>query len=422
MPKFNEFPTANTLTGTELVLLSVGGNGSVTTNTQAIANLAPAGGVVPTGTGFRHVTAGAEDAATKLVEDADVHASAAIAITKLASNVASTNASQTLTNKAINASDNTITDTSQALGDLLRCNGTKFVRLARGSDTQVLTSNATDIYWAAAASGGTPGGSSGQIQFNDASAFGGTTGFTYSSNTIAAANTCAITFAETATAATAPVRFLVRGAAGGVAISANTDSGLEPVVDVFAAGALKFGTTNWSGTYLYGSSVELYSSSSTYLYGGGVISLLCVSGGMQFGASGSASFGSGTGVIGIENASVNPSTNPSGGGVLYADGGALKWRGSGGTVTTMGPADPHCPTCGRDFALEHKNDELGEHFAVCIPCMVDAVAAIGANVSAFTIMDRRPASKGQWDAAHAASKAREASVAAARVNKEPRSR
>lgn len=33
----------------------------------------PAGGSPPTGTGFRHVTAGAEDAASKLVESADVH-------------------------------------------------------------------------------------------------------------------------------------------------------------------------------------------------------------------------------------------------------------------------------------------------------------------------------------------------------------
>ncbi len=419
MPKFNEFPTANTLTGTELVLISTGGSGSYKTNTQAIANLAPAGGTTPTGTGFRHVTSGTEDAATKLVEDADVHASAGIAITKLAPNVASTNASQTLTNKTINASDNAIVDSSQALGDLLKCDGTKFVRLARGSNTQVLTSNATDVYWATPSTG-SPGGSAGQLQFNNSSAFGGTTGFSYSSNVIAASNTCAITFAETNNTATAPIRVLVRGAGGGVAMSANTDAGLEPLIDIYSAGAVRFGTTNWSAACLYGSSVEVYSASSTYLYGGGVISLLMLSSGMQFGASGSASFGSGTGVIGIENASSNPSTNPSGGGVLYADGGALKWRGSGGTVTTMGPADPHCPTCGRDFALEHKNDDLGEHYAICIPCMVDAVAAIGANVAAFTIADKRSASKTQWDTKHAEVRAAEAAVASARKNKEPR--
>jgi hypothetical protein len=45
----------------------------------------PGGGdaEVPTGTGFRHVTADAEDAAAKLVENADVHATAAIAQSKI---------------------------------------------------------------------------------------------------------------------------------------------------------------------------------------------------------------------------------------------------------------------------------------------------------------------------------------------------
>ena len=41
------------------------------------------GGPVPTGTGFRHVTAGTEDAAAKLVENADVAPAAAIDSTKL---------------------------------------------------------------------------------------------------------------------------------------------------------------------------------------------------------------------------------------------------------------------------------------------------------------------------------------------------
>jgi len=43
---------------------------------------------VPTGTGFRKVVAGVEDAAAKLVENAEVHASAAIAESKLALNYA----------------------------------------------------------------------------------------------------------------------------------------------------------------------------------------------------------------------------------------------------------------------------------------------------------------------------------------------
>lgn len=51
-----------------------------------------------------------------------------------------------------------------------------------------------------------------------------------------------------------------------------------------------------------------------------------------------SAFGSGQKVIGIQNATAVPSTNPSGGGVLYVEGGALKYRGSSGTVTTIAPA------------------------------------------------------------------------------------
>jgi hypothetical protein len=49
-------------------------------------------------------------------------------------------------------------------------------------------------------------------------------------------------------------------------------------------------------------------------------------------------FGKGQGVIAIANASVAPSVNPAGGGILYVEGGALKYRGSNGTITTIAPA------------------------------------------------------------------------------------
>lgn len=53
---------------------------------------------------------------------------------------------------------------------------------------------------------------------------------------------------------------------------------------------------------------------------------------------GAGSFGSGTGVIYLANATTVPTTNPSGGGILYCEGGALKFRGSSGTVTVLGVA------------------------------------------------------------------------------------
>lgn len=53
---------------------------------------------------------------------------------------------------------------------------------------------------------------------------------------------------------------------------------------------------------------------------------------------GTTSFGSGVGVIGIANRNTAPTSNPSGGGVLYVESGALKYRGSSGTVTTIAAA------------------------------------------------------------------------------------
>lgn len=50
------------------------------------------------------------------------------------------------------------------------------------------------------------------------------------------------------------------------------------------------------------------------------------------------SVGAGVGVLGMANATTVPTTNPTAGGVLYASGGALFWRGSSGTVTQLAPA------------------------------------------------------------------------------------
>lgn len=53
---------------------------------------------------------------------------------------------------------------------------------------------------------------------------------------------------------------------------------------------------------------------------------------------GVGSFGGGAKVIFIGNAGTVPSTNPTGGGILYVEAGALKYRGSSGTVTTIANA------------------------------------------------------------------------------------
>lgn len=51
-----------------------------------------------------------------------------------------------------------------------------------------------------------------------------------------------------------------------------------------------------------------------------------------------ASLGGGVGVTFLSNATTVPTTNPVGGGVVYEEAGALKHRGTSGTITTIAPA------------------------------------------------------------------------------------
>ena len=53
---------------------------------------------------------------------------------------------------------------------------------------------------------------------------------------------------------------------------------------------------------------------------------------------------------------------------IYAEGGAAKVRGASGTVTTFGPAEPHCPVCGADFMTEHESPRYG-YLAICLRCL-----------------------------------------------------
>lgn len=63
-----------------------------------------------------------------------------------------------------------------------------------------------------------------------------------------------------------------------------------------------------------------------------------VDGGTSNVGFGTTDFGSGVTVIGIADRATAPSANPTAGGVLYCEAGALKYRGSGGTITTIAAA------------------------------------------------------------------------------------
>ncbi len=170
----------------------------------------------------------------------------------------------------------------------------------------------------------------------------------------------------------------------------------------YGSGSAYFGNQLGSGSW-----VQCHSGAGfVTIWGANTLKATFEANGIQIGA-GTGDFGGGVGaILGIDNAGTNPSTNPTGGGILYSDAGAGKWRGSGGTVTTFGPAEPHCPTCGRDFALEHRNDDMGEHFALCLPCLVDALVTSGVDTSRFLITDKRGSTKAAWDQHVLASNAR----------------
>ena len=59
---------------------------------------------------------------------------------------------------------------------------------------------------------------------------------------------------------------------------------------------------------------------------------------LQLGATDADLGGSVGAVVAMKNTTTAPTTNPTGGGILYVQAGALKYRGSSGTVTTIAPA------------------------------------------------------------------------------------
>lgn len=106
-------------------------------------------------------------------------------------------------------------------------------------------------------------------------------------------------------------------------VNKNTTTGSVPANATFistysASGKIALGRGNGAGN---ANTVDLYIDGS---------------GNIAIGSAGS--FGSGVKVISIANATTLPSANPTGGGILYVDTGALKYRGSSGTVTTIAVA------------------------------------------------------------------------------------
>lgn len=196
------------------------------------------------------------------------------------------------------------------------------------------------------------------------------------------------------------------------------DGGADYMMVRLSAGNFLIGDHSFA-TQINGNIVQLYSNSSgiaLYNTAGSEpwVSIPVGTGGVALAtASGApADWGSGERILFVGNANVVPSTNPTAGVFVYGEGGALKGRGTSGTVTTMAPAEPHCPTCGRDFAIESRNDVVGDHVSVCVPCMLDSLKASGVDTAPFTISDVRKSTRADWQKLRADAARRDAAWAA----------
>lgn len=98
------------------------------------------------------------------------------------------------------------------------------------------------------------------------------------------------------------------------------------------------------------------------------------------------SYGGGTYIFFLQNASVVPTTNPSGGAIHYAEGGAAKVRGTSGTITTYGPANPHCPECGSDFVREYESAVYG-YLAKCDLCASKGINSFTRTKGAWNVQE-----------------------------------
>lgn len=94
-------------------------------------------------------------------------------------------------------------------------------------------------------------------------------------------------------------------------------------------------TENWSAT-ANGSNFTFLTVPNTTTTG--IVRLTLEQDGSTALLAATGSYGGGSKVLFLGNAATNPTTNPTGGGILYVSAGALVWRGSSGTVTTLAPA------------------------------------------------------------------------------------
>ncbi|MCI0341691.1 MAG: hypothetical protein L0216_11185 [Planctomycetales bacterium] len=105
----------------------------------------------------------------------------------------------------------------------------------------------------------------------------------------------------------------------------------------------------------------------------------------NLGINQTGSFGGGAGILAMANATTVPTSNVANTQLIYTEGGALKARSPSGGVTTLSPAEPHCPRCGRDCAYEWVHASRGR-IAVCWWCLTETLERLGARLGEFAIL------------------------------------
>lgn len=196
-------------------------------------------------------------------------------------------------------------------------------------------------------------------------------------STLSGAVACTSTMSCTvATATTAVVAGAAGATAGGIRLPGGTVTQMAFNASNYSAiattnSSIAFGNTASTSSYLNGYDIQLNSSTSIFAASGA--NYLWYGTGTNLGLfASSISAGGGAKVLFVANATTEPTSNPTGGAIWWTFGGASKVRGSSGTVTTFGPAAPHCDRCGRDFVHERENVNYGDYVRVCITCDLES--------------------------------------------------
>jgi hypothetical protein len=242
-------------------------------------------------------------------------------------------------------------DSFTAGGDLSGTSSSQTVNRLKGKDLNsslstigatedgyVLTWDNGTSSWKSLPSSTAAGGSANELQYNNGGVLGGMQKFTYSSDALSVASGGKIDLVGAGALADAPIRF-PDPAGAKYLIKGHSGVSSDASILYQNGGTITFGDSSNLSLNLNAVTLTLLSRSGDGVIYQGTGSTRVASwrsGGFQFGP-GNVDLGAGNGVIGIDNATTNPSINPTSGIVLYVDGGDgyLKYRSASGQTINL---------------------------------------------------------------------------------------